>query len=66
MVLVLAPTRFERLVAREPNLARTVISGLARRMRHMVSLVEEISLKAVRERLAALLLEMAGEVAPEA
>jgi CRP/FNR family transcriptional regulator len=61
VVLILAPSRFERLVAREPDLARAVISGLARRLRHMVSLVEEISLKAVRERLVDLLLEMAGE-----
>jgi len=61
VVLNLAPSRFERLVAREPDLARAVISGLARRLRHMVSLVEEISLKAVRERLVALLLEMAGD-----
>jgi len=61
VVLNLAPSQFNRLVAREPDLARAVISGLARRLRHMVSLIEEISLKAVRERLADLLLEMAGE-----
>ena len=61
VVLSLAPSQFNRLVAREPDLARAVICGLARRLRHMVSLIEEISLKAVRERLADLLLEMVGE-----
>ena len=38
-----------------------MISSLSQRLRHMVALVEEISLKAVRQRLAGLLLELAGE-----
>ena len=61
VVLNLAPSQFNRLVDRQPDLARAVICGLAQRLRHMVSLIEEISLKAVRERLADLLLEMLGE-----
>jgi CRP/FNR family transcriptional regulator len=52
---------FHRLVARRPEVARTVIASLSRRLRHMVGLVEEISLKAVRQRLAGLLLELAGD-----
>ncbi len=61
VILTMPAETFHRLVAREPALARSVISSLSRRLRHMVSLIEEISLKAVRERLAGLLLEMAGE-----
>ena len=61
MLLTMSADTFHRLVAREPALARSVISSLSRRLRHMVALVEEISLKAVRERLAGLLLEMAGD-----
>jgi CRP/FNR family transcriptional regulator len=61
IVLTLPVESFHRLVAREPALARSVISSLSQRLRHMVGLVEEISLKAVRQRLAGLLLELAGE-----
>jgi CRP/FNR family transcriptional regulator len=48
-------------VSRAPALARSVIAGLSQRLRHMVALVEEISLKAVRQRLAGLVLELAGD-----
>jgi len=61
IVLAMSRDRFHALVAREPDLARSVISALSRRLRHMVALVEEISLRAVRERLGRLLLEEAGE-----
>jgi CRP/FNR family transcriptional regulator len=61
VVLMLPRESFHRLVGREPALARAVIAGLSRRLRHMVALVEEISLKAVRQRLTGLLLELAGD-----
>jgi CRP/FNR family transcriptional regulator len=61
VLLTMPASTFHRLVAREPAIARAVIANLSRRLRRMVSLVEEISLKDVRERLAGLLLEMAGE-----
>jgi CRP/FNR family transcriptional regulator len=61
IVLMLPGESFHRLLAREPSLARAVIASLSRRLRHMVALVEEISLKAVRQRLAGLLLELAEE-----
>ena len=60
ILLRMPADRFHELVAREPALARSVISALSRRLRHMVALVEEISLKAVRERLGRLLLQEAG------
>ena len=61
VLLAMPATTFHRLLAREPAIAQAMISNLARRLRHMVSLVEEISLKDVRGRLAGLLLEMAGD-----
>jgi CRP/FNR family transcriptional regulator len=61
IVLVLPAAAFHRVVAREPELARAVIASLSQRLRHMVGLVEEISLKAVRQRLAGLLKELAGD-----
>ena len=61
IVLCLPVEAFHRFVAREPALARSVISSLSQRLRHMVALVEEISLKPVRQRLAGLLLELAGD-----
>jgi CRP/FNR family transcriptional regulator len=61
IVLVLPAESFHRIVARESDLARAVIASLSQRLRHMVALVEEISLKAVRQRLAGLLLELAGD-----
>lgn len=61
IVLTLPAETFHRLLAREPALARAVIASLSQRLRHMVALVEEISLKAVRQRLAGLLLELANE-----
>jgi CRP/FNR family transcriptional regulator len=61
ILLIISCSTFQQLLAREPALVRSVIASLAQRLRHMVGLVEEISLKAVRERLASLLLELAGE-----
>jgi CRP/FNR family transcriptional regulator len=61
VVLMLPAESFHRLLGREPSLARAVIAGLSQRLRHMVALVEEISLKAVRQRLAGVLLELAED-----
>jgi CRP-like cAMP-binding protein len=61
IVLTLPAPSFHRLVEANPRLARAVIASLSERLRHMVSLVEEISLKDVRARLSRLLLELAGE-----
>ena len=61
IVLNMPPSTFHRLVESEPAIARAVIGSLAMKMRRMVALVQELSLKAVRERLAGLLLELAGD-----
>ena len=47
------------LLARYPALAQGVIENLAARARHLVSLVEDLSLRTVRARLAKLLLTQA-------
>ena len=60
IVLRMPASTFHRLIEANPLLARAVISSLSQRLRHLVSLVEEISLKDVRERLARLLIELAG------
>jgi CRP/FNR family transcriptional regulator len=61
LVLTMPVSSFHRLLRRHPDLASAVIAGLAQRLRHMVDLVEEISLKAVRERLGGLIRELAGD-----
>lgn len=60
-VLILPASTFHRLLDRHPEISRAVIVSIASRLRKMVALVEEVSLKAVRERLAAVFLEMAGD-----
>ncbi len=59
VVLLLPVATFHRLLEREPVVSRAVIASLSQRLRRMVALVEEISLKAVRERLAGLILDLA-------
>jgi CRP/FNR family transcriptional regulator len=61
LLLTMPATTFHRLLASEPAVARSVIIHLAGRLRRMVSLIHQISLKDVRARLAELLLEMAGD-----
>ena len=61
VVLTLPASMFHRLLDRHPEIPRAVIASLAGRLRRMVTLVEEVSLKAVRERLAAVFLAMAGD-----
>lgn len=52
-----------RLVDSQPELANLVIQDLARRTLHLISLVEDLSLRSVEARTARLLLEQAeGEV----
>ena len=48
-----------RLLQREPVFASVVVRSLARRVLHLVSLVEDLSLRTVEARLARLLLERA-------
>jgi len=48
-----------RLLDEHPTLAKTVIQVLAGRMLHLVSLVEDLSLRSVESRLARMLLEEA-------
>src|SRR5262245_16285445 len=58
VVLVLPVAAFNRLLEREPTVSRAVIASLSQRLRRMVALVEEISLKDVRQRLVDLLVEL--------
>lgn len=62
-VLVIDRPSMVDLLERYPALSRAVIENLASRARHLVSLVEDLSLRTVVGRLAKLLLEQAsGEV----
>lgn len=62
-VLVIDRPSMVDLLERYPALSRAVIENLANRARHLVSLVEDLSLRTVVGRLAKLLLEQAsGEV----
>jgi len=58
-VLVLARPSMVDLLERYPALSRAVIENIASRARHLVSLVEDLSLRTVEGRLAKLLLEEA-------
>jgi len=60
-VLVIDRPSMVDLLERYPALSRAVIENLASRARHLVSLVEDLSLRTVVERLAKLLLEQAAE-----
>ncbi len=46
-----------------PELARVLLEDFARRLDHLTNLVEDLSLRTVRERLARFLLQHAGEKA---
>ena len=59
-VLLLVRMRdFHELLGRHPDLTRAVIASLAHRLRRMVMLVQELSLRDVRQRLLDLFHEMA-------
>jgi len=60
-VLVIDRPSMVDLLERYPALSRAVIENLASRARHLVSLVEDLSLRTVVGRLAKLLLEQATE-----
>lgn len=59
-VLFIPKAAFHELLSRRPQLSRAVIAALAKRLRKMVDLVENLSLRGVRQRLARLLLEEAN------
>ncbi len=61
VVLHAGVAEFHRLLDRHPEITRAIIASLSQRLRRMVALVEEISLKAVRQRLAGLLIDLAGD-----
>ena len=60
VVLFIPTGAFQDLLARHPSLCQAVIRALAQRLRKMVNLVEDLSLRGVRQRLARLLLEESG------
>jgi CRP/FNR family transcriptional regulator len=60
VVLEIPVAEFERLLARHPELTRAVIASLASRLRRLVGLVQELSLKDVRGRLLEFLREASG------
>jgi CRP/FNR family transcriptional regulator len=59
-LLFIPKTAFEELLARNPKLAQAVIRALAQRMRTLVDLIADLSLRQVRQRLARYLLEEAS------
>lgn len=61
VLLVVRPREFQDLLDRHPDLTRAVIASLASRLRRMVMLVQELSLRDVRQRLLDLFLEFAGD-----
>lgn len=63
VLYILPVPDFLRLVDEYPELARVLLKDFARRLDHLTRLVEDLSLRTVRERLARFLLEHAGEEA---
>ena len=61
VLLVLPPREFRELLDRHPDLSKSVIASLAFRLRRMVMLVQELSLRDVRERL----MDLFGELAKD-
>lgn len=57
---------FERLTREHPEMTGNIVRVLARRLRSLINLVEELSLKEVSGRLARVLLEEADAVQPGA
>ena len=60
-VLFIPAATFNGLLERRPQLCRAVVVALAKRMRKLVALIEDLSLRPVRQRLARLLLEEAKD-----
>jgi CRP-like cAMP-binding protein len=59
VLLLVRQADFQALLTRHPDLTRAVIASLAHRLRRMVMLVQELSLRDVRQRLMDLFQEMA-------
>lgn len=64
-LLTLGCERFGELLREHPELAQQVIRALAQRLRRLVQTVEGLALKEVRQRVAAMLLQLAGEQGSE-
>jgi|LSQX01.1.fsa_nt_gb CRP-like cAMP-binding protein len=60
-VLFIPLRSFDEVLAENPSIALAIIRALARRMRALVELIADLSLRQVRQRLARFLLEEAGE-----
>lgn len=58
VLLVIRPREFHDLLRRHPDLSQAVIASLAHRLRRMVMLVQELSLRDVRQRLLDLFAEL--------
>ncbi len=56
---VLPRDELKRIVDQHPDLAWALIESMAKRARHLVSMVEDLSMRSVKGRLARLLLEQA-------
>ncbi|MFB3907237.1 MAG: Crp/Fnr family transcriptional regulator [Candidatus Eisenbacteria bacterium] len=63
-VLLLPRPAFEELLRDRPEIALEVLRVVGRRLRHLVALVEELSLLGVPQRLAKYLLEIADRSGP--
>jgi CRP/FNR family transcriptional regulator len=61
VLLVVRPHDFRELLEKHPDLTRAVIASLAFRLRRMVMLVSELSLRDVRQRLLDLFRELAKD-----
>ena len=61
ILLVVRPRDFRELLERHPDLTQAVIASLASRLRRMVMLVQELSLRDVRQRLMDHFQELAQE-----
>ena len=59
-LLFIPKADFQHLLDSNPRLCRTIMTVLARRLRKMVALVEDLSLRQLRERLGRFLLEEAN------
>ncbi|MHB9024914.1 MAG: Crp/Fnr family transcriptional regulator [Armatimonadota bacterium] len=60
VILVIPKARFDDLLARRPQLSKALIAALSRRLRSLVELIADLSLRQVRQRLARFVLEEAG------
>jgi CRP-like cAMP-binding protein len=61
VLLIVRPADFKELLGRHPDLSGAVIASLAFRLRRMVMLVQELSLRDVRQRLLDLFREFAKD-----